>query len=222
MLNFRSQSKIAAMATSTPTLRSDQKKLITQKKQLRTQLRNKRQQLTRFEQHSAAKKLLIQLNHQTWFNNSQKVALYLANDSELSCAHVIRTLLQNNKQVFLPVLHPINHRQLLFVRYDQHTPMRFNRFGIKEPRLARSRLLDPSQLDIIFMPLVGFDKQGHRLGMGGGFYDTSLERVVNCRWLKSPKRVGIAHDCQQASELPQEPWDIQLNAIITPNQCILI
>jgi 5-formyltetrahydrofolate cyclo-ligase len=155
--------------------------------------------------------------HQYWFKHSQKVAVYLASDGEIDCNAIIQTLLRQDKQVYLPVLHPITHRQLLFVQYDANTPMRYNRFGIKEPQLKRSRIVPAQALDIILMPLVGFDASGNRLGMGGGFYDTSLEKVVNSGWNKTPMRVGLAHNCQQVSHLPKEPWDVPLNQVITPD-----
>lgn len=186
------------------------------KKSLRQTIRATRKQLSLFQQLTAANKLLTQLRRHYWFNHSNNVALYLANDGELSCQFIIQHLLRSGKTVALPVLHPINRRQLFFLRYDQHTPMRFNRFGIKEPLLKRSRMITPESLDLILMPLVGFDLKGNRLGMGGGFYDTTMSKIVSQGWRKSPRRVGLAHTCQQVAELPQEPWDIPLNAVVTP------
>jgi len=187
------------------------------KKSLRQSIRGTRRTLSQFQQLNAANALLKQLLRHHWFNRSRKVAVYLANDGELSCHLVIRHLRRRGKKVLLPVLHPINRRQLLFVQYDAHTPMRFNRFGIQEPALKRSRIVPPESLDLILMPLVGFDAKGNRLGMGGGFYDTTMEKVVSQGWRRSPLRIGLAHNCQQVPALPKEPWDIPLNAVVTPN-----
>lgn len=191
--------------------------LVQAKKALRRSIRDKRNQLSGFHQIKAANNLVNQLNQQFWYRNSRHIAAYLANDGELSCSAVIRALHNSGKNVYLPVLHPINHRQLLFVKYDRHTPMRYNRFGIQEPLLKRSRLLPPEALDVILMPLVGFDLAGNRLGMGGGFYDTTLDKVVNQGWRASPWCAGLAHPCQQVETLPKEPWDVPLNAVVTPN-----
>ena len=70
------------------------------------------------------------------------------------------------------------------------------------------------------MPLVGFDLEGNRLGMGGGFYDTTLDKVVNQRWQPTPKLIGLAHSCQLSKDIPKEPWDIKLDEIITPDKNI--
>jgi 5-formyltetrahydrofolate cyclo-ligase len=203
-------------STEAPT--SDE--LFKAKKALRLQIRHQRKQKSRFQQYSASVKLLQQLTQQSWFKNSKHIALYLANDGEIDCAPIIQLLQRQHKKVYLPVLHPINHRQLFMIEFDQHTPMRYNRFGIKEPQLKRSRITPIERLNLILMPLVGFDRQGNRLGMGGGFYDTTLEKVVNQRWRKSPIRVGVAHNCQEVELLPTEPWDIPLHAIITPTNII--
>jgi len=206
--------------TRKDTVSADQ--LFQAKKALRKSIRSQRNGISTFEQHNAAKKLLVQLKKHAWFNNASKIALYLANDGEVSCDVVSGYLTRLGKRVYLPVLHPINKRQLFFVQHDQHTPMRYNRFGIQEPQLKRSRIVRPEQVDLVLMPLVGFDSEGNRLGMGGGFYDTTFEKVVNQPWRSSPMRVGAAHDCQQVDQLPQEPWDIPLNAVITPSTCIKV
>lgn len=209
-----SSSSLSNHLTPTEHLSSDQ--LLQAKKALRQRIRKQRKQLSTFHQVKAANQLLKHLNNQYWYRSSRHIAVYLANDGELSCSAVIDALHATGKQVYLPVLHPINHRQLMFVRYDQHTPMRYNRFGIKEPQLKRSRLLPPEALDLILMPLVGFDLQGNRLGMGGGFYDTTLDKVINQGWRPSPLCAGLAHPCQQVDALPKEPWDVPLDAVVTP------
>lgn len=184
------------------------------KKALRQHLRQERRKLNLFQQHRAAKRLLLQLNQTHWFRNSQNVALYLASDGELDCKCAIEYLLQRGISVFLPVLHPIRFHHLLFVRYDAHTHMRFNRFGIQEPKLHRPRLKPMHAMDSICLPLVGFDDLGNRLGMGGGFYDRSLEKT-RCRWIKTPRLIGLAHELQHCGTLPNEPWDIRVSAVIT-------
>ena len=64
------------------------------------------------------------------------------------------------------------------------------------------------------MPLVGFDRHGGRLGMGGGFYDRTFEFVRRVPAL-SPRLIGLAHDIQRMNLLPVQPWDIPLQGIVT-------
>jgi 5-formyltetrahydrofolate cyclo-ligase len=71
------------------------------------------------------------------------------------------------------------------------------------------------QLDLVLLPLVGFDESGNRLGMGGGFYDHSLSFLRNRKIWRKPNLVGIAHDFQRVDSLEAKPWDMPLEAVIT-------
>ena len=96
-----------------------------------------------------------------------------------------------------------------------------NRFNIEEPTLDSTAIIELTAHDCLLMPLVGFDAKGNRLGMGGGFYDRTLAPLQRlCDGPPRPLLIGVAHDCQQVPVLPIEPWDIPLDVIITPTQCI--
>lgn len=89
-----------------------------------------------------------------------------------------------------------------------------NRFNIFEPPLNVNNIIPISNIDIIFTPLVAFDESGQRLGMGGGFYDRTLENWQQ----QSFYPMGLAHTCQQVHSLPSTDWDIPLPEIITPDK----
>ena len=72
-----------------------------------------------------------------------------------------------------------------------------------------------NQLDIIFTPLVAFDSQGNRMGMGGGYYDRTL---AHWQTNQTPYPIGLAHNCQLVEQLPVQAWDIPLAQIITPDK----
>ena len=73
-------------------------------------------------------------------------------------------------------------------------------------------------MDLILMPLVGFDKNKNRLGMGGGFYDKTLIFQKNRSNYSVPKLFGLAFDCQEVEQLDKMPWDISVDGIITPTR----
>ncbi len=79
-----------------------------------------------------------------------------------------------------------------------------NRLKIREPKLDVRDVLPLAELDVLVTPLVAFDVSGQRLGMGGGFYDRTLQNWQQYRL----QPVGYAHDCQQVDSLPSEEWDI--------------
>jgi len=185
---------------------------MTLRSELRKTIRAKRQALTVKEQLDASQHLLQQLSNHKKVHCAQSIALYLANDGELDLMPFINWCWQQNKQVYLPVLHPFCSGHLLFLLFKKNTLMTANKYGINEPKLDVSKVCPVNQLDVLFTPLVAFDNTGARLGMGGGFYDRTLTNWQTHKVYP----IGIAHDCQQVDKIPMELWDIPLPEIITP------
>ncbi len=145
---------------------------------------------------------------------AKRIAVFLSFDGELDTSPLINALWRNGQQVYLPVLHPFSRGNLLFLHYTPETPMTRNVLKITEPRLDVRNVLPLAQLDTLIVPLVAFDNTGQRLGMGGGFYDRTLQHWQQHGFTP----VGYAHDCQQVESLPVESWDIALPQVITPSR----
>ena len=182
----------------------------TLRNQLRQQIRKTRVNLTALQQQQAEDSITQQALAFIEERNAQHIALYISFDGEISTDKLIKILWAQGKQVYLPVLHPFNPNHLLFLRYLPDIPMVKNKFGIWEPKLNVQNVLPLDELDILFTPLVAFDKQGNRLGMGGGFYDRTLQNWRNASFIP----VGLAHQCQQVEQLPTEAWDVPLHQIL--------
>ena len=182
----------------------------TLRNQLRQQIRKTRANLTALQQQQAEDSITQQALALIEERNAQHIALYISFDGEISTEKLIKILWMQGKQVYLPVLHPFNPNHLLFLRYLPEIPMLKNKFGIWEPKLNVQNVLPLKELDILFTPLVAFDKQGNRLGMGGGFYDRTLQNWRNSSFIP----VGLAHQCQQVEQLPTEVWDVPLHQIL--------
>lgn len=188
---------------------------------LRRHLRQKRRQLTAYQQKQASHKICQLVRQQPWFVNASNLAVYMAADGEADPLPIAFMAQAMGKKVYLPVLHPLNTNHLLFIRFTPNTPLQKNRFGILEPclkgyGLKRANSCRVQTLDLLLMPLVGFDSQGGRLGMGGGFYDRTLARKPS--EFKRPKLIGLAHECQKVEQIPLEPWDIPLTGIVTASR----
>ncbi len=182
---------------------------------IRQTIRARRARLSLQEQTNAAQQLISQCQNLDEFQR-QNIALYLSVDGELDTQPLIEWLWQQGKNVFLPVIHPFSKGQLLFLHYRPDSPMIVNRYGILEPKLIKNDICPVKHLDLICTPLVAFDNQGQRLGMGGGYYDRTLAPWFHQR--SGPKPVGIAHHCQWVESLPSEAWDVPLPKIVTPSQ----
>lgn len=189
-------------------------------RQLRRQLRSSRRALSQQQQRHHSQKVMRLLCSYGLLTRYQRIALYLCVDGEVNLAPVIRLIQHSQQACYLPVLRKlsVHARTLWFFHYRPNEPLYSNCFGIPEPRLATHQATPPWALDLILLPLVGFDPAGHRLGMGGGFYDRTLAYLRHRQHWHRPRLVGIAHECQKVSQLLPQPWDIALDAIITESQ----
>ncbi|GEN23840.1 5-formyltetrahydrofolate cyclo-ligase [Halomonas cupida] len=194
--------------------------------QLRRLLRQRRRQLSPGEQRQASQRLCRQLRGLPEMLSARHVALYLPNDGEIDPVPLLDWLRQRNANAYLPVLRPLADNALWFVRYDARTPMIRNRFGIPEPDsrfgALRARRMPTWALDVILLPLVGFDDQGQRIGMGGGFYDRTLAftHPQNGPSRPRPRLIGLAHEVQHVESLPVASWDVPLDAIVSDERVI--
>jgi len=184
------------------------------RQQIRKLIRERRRALTPEQQTQFAQQAAARMMAYPPLLMAHTVALFLSFDGELDTQPLIEQLWRSGKRVYLPVLHPFSPGNLLFLHYHPHSELITNRLKIREPKLDARDVLPLSQLDVLVTPLVAFDEQGQRLGMGGGFYDRTLQ---NWR-AHGLQPVGYAHDCQQVDTLPVEEWDIPLPAVITPSK----
>lgn len=187
----------------------------TEKIELRRSLRARRNELTPDDQRLAAARLASNLVGTRLFLTSRRIACYLPNDGEIDTAPVIERIRRLRKTCYLPVLSRLSHDRLWFAEAGPKTKLVSNRFGIPEPAVKSRDLVRAQELDLILMPLVGFDDKGNRLGMGGGFYDRSLEFLRHRNHWRKPHLLGIAHDFQRVNGLVADPWDIPLQGVIT-------
>lgn len=191
-----------------------------EKRSIRSELRDRRRALSPGQQERAAAALKRTLVRTPEILFATRIAFYVAQDGEIDPAHLMTWCLNANKRCYLPVLAPRHHDGFLwFGRAHLGDTLKPNRFGIPEPLAAIERRLTPWTLDVVLLPLVAFDDRGHRLGMGGGFYDRSLEFE---RSFRRPWLVGLAHGCQQVRSLPADAWDIRLDAIATDTQILRV
>lgn len=113
-----------------------------------------------------------------------------------------------DRQLFLPVI--VANKQLSFAQWAIDAKLTANRYGIPEPHDQAPRCA-VADLDIIILPLVAWDRQGGRLGMGGGYYDRTLAGV------RGPLLVGLSHAQQEVPQVPRDDWDVPLDFVVTEN-----
>ena len=182
------------------------------RKRLRSALRAKRRAVT----PKARKLLSEQLTHNVdcWLHlrPSWRIALYAALPEELDTTPLIELARQRGCRIYLPRIdrHSLG-RKMQFV--EMSTRQRSNRLGIFEPEGAR--IIGARWLDVVFLPLVGFDSRGVRLGTGGGFYDRAFAfRRWRAVW-HTPRLIGLAYSFQQVEHITSAAHDVLMDAVVT-------
>lgn len=98
-----------------------------------------------------------------------------------------------------------------FVAARRRARWRRSALGVHEPSGWSHAL---STLDVLILPLAGFDRAANRIGLGGGFYDRSLASVRDLVY-RSPIRIGLAFECQRVDDIEPRAWDVELAAVVT-------
>jgi len=183
--------------------------------QLRRMLRKARRALTPSQQRQAARGLYQQLAQHPLFRRARHISLYLPTDGEIDPRLLLRAAHRRGKATYLPVLSAWPRTKMVFQRIRPGEKLRPNRFRILEPRVNVARQRKVWALDLVLLPLVGFDDVGGRLGMGGGFYDRSLAYLARRQNWRKPTLLGLAHECQKVQRLAQASWDVPLQGTVT-------
>jgi 5-formyltetrahydrofolate cyclo-ligase len=188
---------------------------MTDRTHLRRQMRARRRALSAPERRHRDRILCRRMARSAWFRNSRRIAFYLANDGEPDLSPLLHRAWAMGKRCYLPLLCNLGSLHMWFAPYGPGAPLRPNRYGIDEPAVPPARRTRARGLDLVLAPLVAFDRNGNRLGMGGGFYDRSLAHLKLRHHWQRPLLVGVAYAFQQVEELIHQPWDVALQGVAT-------
>ncbi len=181
------------------------------KQKLRNDIRQRRRILdgpTRASHDQSINRHLVQLAAQ---RGAKSLAAFFAFDGEPDLKPALTELAGRGVRIALPVIIETDGvKNLQFRAWDPETALVKNPFGIEEP--ADSEVIPLAGLDLVMLPLVAWDRQGNRLGMGAGYYDRLFAEGTG---KDHPRRVGVAYGIQETGELPADPWDVPLHEIIT-------
>lgn len=185
------------------------------KDQIRQKLRSQRANLSAESFSTKSSAIASHVIDSDVFKNANKVGFYHSVRGEADPAS-LQTL---DKQFFLPVLSKNLDEGLVFVELNDHTKFENNKFAIPEPVFDEAKIVAGNTLDLVIVPLLGFDKNGHRLGMGGGFYDRCFAFKKLSK--SNPVLLGYAYDFQEVDGLEPESWDVDLDMIATESGLII-
>jgi 5-formyltetrahydrofolate cyclo-ligase len=180
----------------------------------RSELRARRLARTESERRSAAIAVRDRLVELGWLAVNA-VALYRSNDGELDPALIAAAAREAGTSTYYP---SVDGDELRFVEWDGQRELRRGAFGIEEPDSTRH--IAAEELGLVIVPLVGFDDECHRIGMGRGFYDRAFSFVLRPEPPKRPRLVGVAFDEQHCERIDPQDWDVVLDAVVTPTRTI--
>ena len=127
--------------------------------------------------------------------------------SEVDVRPMMFALREGGARLCLPAI--LDKHTIVFRELVRGAPMVDMGFGMLGPH-DEAEVLDP---DIMLVPLAAFDARGHRIGYGAGYYDRAIARLAEAG--RSPRLIGIAFDCQQVPEVPDEAHDVVIPEILT-------
>jgi 5-formyltetrahydrofolate cyclo-ligase len=182
----------------------------------RRRLRGLRRALPEQERRAAERRITATLRRLGLLARGRRIALYLARDGEVDLAQLIREARRSGTLLYAPRITSRRRRTIRFLPLRVADALRRNWYGIAEPANEVAPGIALSRLDAVLTPLVGFDRQGNRLGMGAGYYDRALRRRLPLsRGWRRPRVVGIAFACQETDTLAAAPWDVPLDLVVT-------
>lgn len=162
----------------------------------------------------ASKQIVAKLLDLPELKNAHHIAGYFANNNEADPMPICETLLAQQKSYYLPTLDLNQKNHLVFAYYRPGDTLILNRYKIPEPHVLENNICPAQSLDIVLMPLVAFDKQGGRLGMGAGYYDRTFAFTKESVSHK-PLLIGLAYEFQCVDQLDCEEWDVPLDRVVT-------
>jgi 5-formyltetrahydrofolate cyclo-ligase len=163
---------------------------------------------------AASRRIVGSFLRSAWFHAAANIGCYFPMWDEVDTSPVFSRTWQASKRIWCPVV--ANERRLHFIEVTRETRLRQSSFGLFEPEDGPS--IDPFDLDVVVVPLVAFDAERHRIGMGGGYYDCTFARLSTRGNWQQPKLIGLAFDCQKVPKIKANPWDIPLFDVLTESR----
>lgn len=183
------------------------------RKTLRKELRARRRAIPAEARRQAERRVAQHVRRHFRFHPGQRIALYAPLPEELDVAPLAQLARRQGAILYLPRIIDRRRKRMIFVA--ARGPMRVNRLGILEPAAGTGDSLSPRRLDRVFVPLVGFDSAGMRLGMGAGYYDRAFAFLNQRVAWRRPKLIGVAFAAQRVATIAGAPHDVRLDCVVT-------
>ena len=185
--------------------------ILNQKKNLRKILTEKRNLIKKNTNLDFNIDAFNQLTEQIKFNAVHCIGSFMSIRSEISTKQLNTTILEMKKKLAFPTIEK-NLETLTFKTTNSHKSFKMGKFNIPEPTNNNNEIIP----QLFFVPCLGFDLEGFRIGYGGGFYDKTFAKLKQLNLVFYT--VGFAYDDQKQNKLPVEKFDYKLDFVLTEKQ----
>ncbi|MDO5015509.1 MAG: 5-formyltetrahydrofolate cyclo-ligase [Eubacteriales bacterium] len=191
----------------------DRQKIHDEKKQLRKTLIQTRSSIPEVLRESKSHKIVDQILASEAYKKAEIIFCFYPIGDELRVDYLFDQALVDNKRIAFPVCLSRGHMES-FIPQDMHD-MEKDSFGIPSPDPEQDQKIEPYDLDLVIVPLLGFDRRRYRIGYGAGFYDRYLPRVSD-----QANIIGVAFSEQEVPKIPHDQYDFVLPAILTDKELL--
>ena len=183
-----------------------------QKKALRKEMRSKRASMSKEDRDIASHKIVSNLLNNPIYKSADTIMAYSSMPEEIQLNELFDNAFANDKILAIPLI--IGRGTMRPVFLPTVEDLVVGDFGIMTVRQDKRQFVEFDNIDCVIVPGAAFDRQGNRLGLGGGYYDRFLQRVPNA------KRVALSFDYQLLETVPAEPHDAKMDLIITESETL--
>jgi len=155
-----------------------------------------------------------------WYQDADRIAAYLPFNGEADPLPLMDRAIQDGKQVFVPVI-VAKAEPLRFEAWTRETSVQKNRFNIREPQTSGDSI-EVAELDLVITPLVAFDGQRNRMGVGGGYYDRTFAFLNGVATKdRQPILIGLAYELQRLKKIDTSQHDVRLDAVVSETGALI-
>ncbi len=181
------------------------------KEAIRKKHLKKRKQISKESLEQKSKKIAEQLFCTEEFNSAKTIMVFVPIKNEPETRSIIEKAWQQNKRVCVP-LTDFSSNEIFPIEINDFSELEEKKFGLLEPKNTVKKI-DASEIDLVLVPGIAFDKKGNRVGYGKGFFDRFLEKTNCCT-------IGLCFEQHLEKKLPVEPHDKRVKKIITEKRVL--
>ena len=184
------------------------------KRSLRREALALRRAMSRYEREKESIAVFNQLKEMDFYKSAKCVFCYVSVEDEVHTSKILRRVLADGKKLCVPYIHDPDEGLMSAAWLKSIADLAPGTFGINTVRERDYQEVPHDEIDLVIVPGIAFDRKGHRVGMGRGFYDRFLKKAQNA------DKVAIAFDCQIFNDFEVESYDVAVDYLLTMNGAI--